>query len=941
MKKMIFIFLSLFITLTAIADDGTTYTPPTPDMLLNCASAPQIRDVTVNELFNGGGGSGSLEMIEIYFNETTNIDGWRLYFNDSNTHKYVNIGSGLGNVIYPNGSTGSDNQTTYPKGTYIVYTIDGIDPTNGEIFITNTTSTLTSGANAIVDYFRYYKTSEQTYYTVTDGACSIELNSTDSNAKDISRLTDGSGDFYQYYPGTTDLVDVSEGSSNTDDLPPDSTLQANVSIQADFNQTQAYTNNLVTLTLKITNPSSGSITVTDVNVSNLIPAGLSYVSNDGGTLLDPTLPSNPYGTVTSTSPTFIWRLINGSTLLSFPVNSVSEIKIILLVTAAAGTTITDTATLTTKQTNLGTTSSGTITINLPPVNYQFDAWDSFRSISDRNISTKIVDKPFNLTIAALNSSGTAFQDFNGTVCTYIVDSAGNALSTWNKLLFSSTQSTTSTFTLNRAIGESDSAGIKLYWKNSVDNTCPLANEDNSTLASDRFTVRPLSFDISAPSAIAGTDFNITFTAPNFSSIPSSDYNETAGSSFNLSIAEHNASCPMGTFNPPPDSFSFLNGSKIFTTRYNEVGILDLNITDLTEPCSSMYARIDCDDANVSGFYNSSSDLPIGLTQGQITVKPDHFDVNATLTNFNGGVFTYLSDDLNMSASLTMSVTAKNGEGNTTHNYDKGCYAKSTTLILPHSAVPSPLSQILYIENLSDIDGNITKADDITLSFGNSIFTQGIAPLQLDFNFDRDRSAPLNPFDFNITSASISDADLVNNIAGINTMIGTAKFVYGRVHAYDVTNNVGYAPNPIEFEIYSTVPTGYVSSMPQNVLKWYRNVNHGNAAQGNVIQGGFNAGGADPAVVPSGILQNGTQMVTVTSSTDKTVHLDISPWLWYSLTKNYTFSTLSNCTQHPCFFYDYTHTAEGVKGVNSGTFQGTDFDITPAKNIIKKGVKIFR
>ncbi|MDD3598202.1 hypothetical protein, partial [Sulfuricurvum sp.] len=193
--------------------------------------------------------------------------------------------------------------------------------------------------------------------------------------------------------------------------------------------------------------------------------------------------------------------------------------------------------------------------------------------------------------------------------------------------------------------------------------------------------------------------------------------------------------------------------------------------------------------------------------------------------------------------------------------------------------------------------------------------------------------PLNPFDFTVTSATATDPDTT----GTGTPMGTAKFVYGRARAYDVTTNEASAPNPIEFEVYSTVPTGYVSGMPQNVLHWYRNLNHDAANQGNVIQGGFAAGrnDIDVSLAPS----NGLQIVTVTSVHDQTVHLDISPWLWYS--SRYDYNYASNCLQHPCFNYDYMDTLGAVQGVNSGTFEGSDFNMAPAQNITNKGVKVFR
>jgi len=569
----------------------------------------------------------------------------------------------------------------------------------------------------------------------------------------------------------------------------------------------------------------------------------------------------------------------------------------------------------------------------------FDAWDSFRSISDRNISTKIVGKPFTLTVASIDETNTALQDFNGTLCARIVDQAGGAITGWNKMVFGSapvTQSTTTTFTVDRAIGGSDSAGVQLLWEKNAPaaTACDALTDTNMTVAGDRFAVRPASFSISAPNAVAGINFNIVYGAPNFSGISSQSYNETASGSFDVSIAEHNPACLTGVFTPVPTAFTFLNGSSTMTTRYSEAGVLDINISDITKPCSSKYARIDCDDSDVAGYYTAATDLPIGLTQAQITVKPEHFEVTGTLTNFAGGGFTYLSNDLIMSSPLVLNITAKNGEGATTANYNGLCYSKDTTVTLPHSAVPNPLTKILYSENLSAQSGNTLKANDVSLTFDAALFAGGtIAPV-ISLNFDRSYSKPLNPFDFNITSATATDTDAVT---GTGTPMGNATFAYGRARAYDVTTNQASAPNPIEFEVYSSTSAGYVGGMPQNILHWYRNLNHSSMGAGNVVQGGFAAGGndIDVSLAPS----NGLQIVTVTSIHDQTVHLDISPWLWYS--SNYSYNYTTDCTQHPCFHYDYTDATGGVNGVSSGSFDGSDFNMAPAQNITNKGVKVFR
>lgn len=335
-----FLFLT-FVQSLCSADDGTGYTPPSSKMTLNCAST-QVRYVAINELYNGGGGSGNLEFVEIYFNEETSISNWRLYFNDNNTHKYINLGSGLGDVRYPNGLTGSDNVATYPKGTFIVYQLDGIDPTNGEIFLVNTSSALSSGSSVVIDYFNYYKNSPQTNYNVT-GSCSTTLSGTNSNAKDLSRLTDGSGGFYQYYPGTSDEVNQSSGSSNLGGSAG-KYFSTDIAISKTVKESTVYLGDEVEYTIAIAN--DGNYTATNLKVKDLFPSTyLDYnrseqlyggssswscgtISSAGSeyTLTIPTLPKATtcqwklYGKVKSTITTPVSGVINQASYLSMDQN---------------------------------------------------------------------------------------------------------------------------------------------------------------------------------------------------------------------------------------------------------------------------------------------------------------------------------------------------------------------------------------------------------------------------------------------------------------------------------------------------------------------------------------------------------------------------------------------------------------------------------------------
>lgn len=467
------------------------------------------------------------------------------------------------------------------------------------------------------------------------------------------------------------------------------------------------------------------------------------------------------------------------------------------------------------------------------------------------------------------------------------------------------------------------------------------NSSEFNCSSDTLSIRPARYTMTSPSSIiAGNPFTLTFQALGYADATITDYNTTVNLIKTLSdptkicsvndgdlTDENNVSITGSTFN---DSISTITNA-----RFNEIGLYNINLKDTT------WTAID---QNVDCIPDSNSTILSGITakvgcniedNTTITVTPHHFDVNATLSNFDGTTFTYLSNDLNISAQLDLNITAKSANNKVLKNYDDTCYSKNTTITLPHSTVPNPLTKILYSESLSSVNTNVLKTNPWVLTFNSELFNNGSVSPTIHFNFDRNSSVPLNPFDFNITSASATDVD----ISGTGIPQGIAKFVYGRVRAYDIATNVSPVNIPVEFEVYSSTSSGYVSGMPQNVLHWYRNLNHDVANQGKVIQGGFSADTSDSNIFASTAPYNGVQSINITSITDQTVHLDINKWLWYSSKHDYLYS--GACTQHPCFNYDYTDASTGVKGVSSGTYNGSDFQMTPAKNITNKGVKIFR
>lgn len=560
------------------------------------------------------------------------------------------------------------------------------------------------------------------------------------------------------------------------------------------------------------------------------------------------------------------------------------------------------------------------------------SYDLYHAATPSKLYTRIAQQPFDVNVSVACTGSTDSIPARQIKKIYAVTGTCPTATTGLQVLWNSTADINDTL---RTITLSGLNSLKAY------SNIRLMLETNASelnCSTDNMAIRPASFAITSPaSSIRAADFTLQTSALN----SGGGYNGTA--SVNTGLQIPNPNCPVSggfiTSNlgaAEPHTVTFQNDTNVSAMKATEVGAVYLDTKDST--WSAIDQPNDCildsnaTIANAQGLVGCTVENNLSMV-----IVPYRFDVNGTVSNFAGDTFTYLSDDLNMSAQLALAVTAKNGEGNTTKNYTSGCYAKNTTLTLPHSAVPSPLAKIFYAESLSGITSNVPKNSDINLTnLSTALFTQGAAPLALKLNFDRNRSQPLNPFDFTITSAAIVDTD---GVSGSGTPLGNATFVYGRARAYDVTTNEASAPNPVEFEVYSTVPTGYVSAMPQNVLKWYRNLNHDTAAQGNVLRGAFSAGGTESAINVSALPKDGIEIVTTTASEDKTVHLDISPWLWYSPAYDYSYS--AGCTQHPCFRYDYTSSDAGISGVSSGTFQGSDFEMAPAKNITNKGVKVFR
>ena len=357
-------------------------------------------------------------------------------------------------------------------------------------------------------------------------------------------------------------------------------------------------------------------------------------------------------------------------------------------------------------------------------------------------------------------------------------------------------------------------------------------------ARDNFAIRPKEFNIdingTAPRK-AGENYTFNFLALNDNNTSSANYNETIGTSFKIDINETNSTCLTGIFTPNiKTGWSFSDGNYTIQTKYSEVGKVNIRVAEIN---GSEFASVDQKDT-------SDTLRLITPYDKNLTFTPDHFDINASLTS-SGQTFTYISNNLNMAATLDINITAKTKNGTTTKNYNSVCYAQKTDYNISYSNLPSnALTKILYKETNTSTEGNSSINSNINLTnIPNSVFStdnNGTGSIHVKINFDRNSSKAVNPFKLNITDINVTDT---NNIKGDKNLDSNTTFYYGRVHAPDYKFQSAVGNATIYYEVYCKEcnRTDYNITGNESVdsIDWYTNTLHANS-DGNVTYLPLNA-----------------------------------------------------------------------------------------------------
>ena len=480
--------------------------------------------------------------------------------------------------------------------------------------------------------------------------------------------------------------------------------------------------------------------------------------------------------------------------------------------------------------------------------------DPLSSTDPKNaLPTQIVGKPFQVQVLSLAADLQTLQaysanDVNVTMivtpdysqcsddtCKSGLCEAAIPITTWQQVPFNDTSSALMNFTYSKAI---KNASFKIQ-QGSGTNAVYVCSRDV-------FAVRPDRFILTAPTGQdigllkSGIVYNFSLLAAQYnSSLQSLDYNVSGITNTNgllslnptlYNIHGNPDSTLHGTLSLSTNSFDIQNGlaTNVVDMSFDDVAKVDMQVIDKT------WAQVDI----------TNGDTPANCTGAWIcgdtnaTFIPDHFALSGVgLYNNNNTGFTYLSDDLNMSARVGLTVTAQNALSATTQNFSSGSWENPVNIYL---TVPT-------ISGLTSIKHDINSTIDLGFNHGALTipWNETNSSQQLLFNFKRDVNSPKNPFfvlgsniDLNSSSLYTSSSSNTANISGSNVATQDATFLYGRTFAprYRFTGNNGNAN--IFYEAYcgsdgnkSMLPTGSIGD--SSSVGWYLNVNHNAATDGKI------------------------------------------------------------------------------------------------------------
>jgi len=469
------------------------------------------------------------------------------------------------------------------------------------------------------------------------------------------------------------------------------------------------------------------------------------------------------------------------------------------------------------------------------------------------LTTQVVNRPFNVKIISLNDNMNALQAYTGELNISLIE---NPYSNEDSDAIKQEK-------CDSAVSISNIASLNFNGTNQVQNVnyskatraalFKISYEENNetkyACSVDSFALRPDRFVLSKP---VGENIELLTSAQiyRFPLVASQYGYTTPTNNYNISASNNNfITLGKTLYMPNGDINEELKGSLEFESlpftivngnSSNGVGIKFTDVANVNiKIIDKAWAIIDIENGDTASECSSTGAWLCGDISA--TFIPSHFTLEKViLYNNKDSSFTYLSNDLNMSASFSLSLIAQNELNQTTRNFDKESWENSLSISL---AVPTVVEGV-------EIEPNINQIGEQKLGFEkgtvNILFDEENTTKQLSFNFNRAVNNSINPFvvkgsDTNLTAISSYTAigDTVD-VKGNKVAENNATFLYGRTHAsrQRYVGNSGKAF--IYYEAYcsagscnkSLLPDG-LNSKNTNDLRWFVNSKHNTLSDGNI------------------------------------------------------------------------------------------------------------
>ncbi|HIP54873.1 MAG TPA: hypothetical protein EYH11_05320 [Sulfurimonas autotrophica] len=504
----------------------------------------------------------------------------------------------------------------------------------------------------------------------------------------------------------------------------------------------------------------------------------------------------------------------------------------------------------------------------------FDAWDTTRdnaSIppSDRNISTKIVNKAFTLSLASLNKKANGYEIKNGSGDINVAIYPKNSTTPIsNHVSFNPTanpHTSVASFTVAQAqrdavVGfqlcatyeNNTTTGETLYHlygstacsSQTVFNDCNAITSGTPTwhlcYSTDNFAIRPYAFRVFGGDSYnrAGEDFNITIKAVdqiNYDKNDSSSYDRVSGASkYNVNFSDLTL-----TFN-------------FYTPTNDEINIMYNNVT------GTKLADINTKRARVANCPHSGTSTKLNPTDsfvdGNLTAKLKFSEtgiLTITVSETIGHEFAIVdSDDTPKSKRFIQASLVINSKSNisqtslllinpysidtvaeyNTSTSKEWVYMDDISSTTTNHTKPNMSAYIHYIVTARNKDGAITKNFTSTCFPDTKVSCPRVNGLQLNTTYNLRLTATLNTTaDVNL---SIYNADKNNNtlfiapddqyanlLKGNNTLTKATmypkQFTDGVAESYvhfNVDKNISVAQNPVTIKVIDTnTSLGWTSS----------------------------------------------------------------------------------------------------------------------------------